>query len=120
MNTNEYTDTQSVIDGLLAECATGKAKSRTIWESRGKGMANGKPAEIIMLELGPAKAGCKMDTHGRIRVAARCIPGLQAKGATRHIIAEKAIGETPTETGATRYLLVVVDDAPAAPAPVNA
>ena len=109
MNTmNEYTDTQSVIDGLLAECPTGTAKCRTIWESRGKGVANGKPAEIIMLELRAAKAGCAMDTHGRIRVAARCIPGLQAKGATRHIAAEKAIAETPTETGAVRYLLVVV------------
>lgn len=111
MNTmNEY-NAQSVIDGLLAECPTGAAKSRTIWESRGKGMANGRPAEIIMLELRAARPGCAMDTHGRIRVAARCIPGLQAKGATRHIAAEKAIAETPTETGATRYLLVVVDNA---------
>lgn len=113
MNANEYNDTQSVIDGLLAECATGTAKSRAIWESRGKGMANGKPAEIIMLELPPAKPDCKMDVHGRIRVKARCIPGLQAKGATRHIAAEKAIAETPTETGATRYLLVVVGEIPA-------
>ena len=112
MNTENYTTTpaemQAAIDSLLAECPTGKAKCRTIWESRGKGMANGQPAEIIMLELRPPKAGCAMDTPGRIRVAARCIPGLQAAGATRHIAAEKAIAETPTETGATRYLLVVI------------
>ena len=89
------TTAQSAISALVADFAVGK-KAKANHRLIGSGEVNGKRADLYELKLG-VNTDCKMDLHGRIRVAARSIAGLQAKGATRAIIAEKVISTTATE-----------------------
>lgn len=86
---------QSAISALVADFGVGK-KAKANHRLLGSGEVNGKRADLYELKLG-VNTDCKMDTHGRIRVAARSIAGLEAKGATRAIIAEKVVAETATD-----------------------
>lgn len=93
--TTKTTTAQDAISALVADFGVGKKKAAN-YRLVGSGEVNGKKADLYELKLG-VNAECKMELHGRIRVAARSIDGLAAKGATRAIIAEKVTAETATE-----------------------